>query len=94
MFELLAFWNFFEGGLLKEVLCTGINKYNNKIERTIIFNSKNGKLYEYDSFKEKFVPQEKVKSVSENLGFPDNSRDTSPMALIHSRLSRASLISL
>ena len=67
MFEILAFWNFFEDGRLKEVLCTGINKYNNKIERTIIFNSKNGKLYEYDSFKEKFVPQEKVKSVSENL---------------------------
>ena len=67
MIELLAFWNFFESGRLKEVLCKGITNENNKVERTIIYNSKNGNLYEYDSFKEKFVLKEKIKSVSENL---------------------------
>ena len=67
MIELLAFWNFFESGLLKEVLCTGVTNENNKVERTIIYNSKNGNLYEYDSFKEKFVLKEKIKSVSENF---------------------------
>ena len=67
MIELLAFWNFFESGRLKEVLCTGITNENVKVERTIIYNSKNGNLYEYDSFKEKFVLKEKIKSVSENF---------------------------
>lgn len=67
MIELLAFWNFFESGLLKEVLCKGITNKNNKVERTIIYNSKNGNLYEYDSFKEKFVLKEKTISVSENF---------------------------
>tara|TARA_S200000501_G_scaffold328071_1_gene327752 strand:- start:6247 stop:6717 length:471 start_codon:yes stop_codon:yes gene_type:complete len=67
MIELLAFWNYFERGLLKEVLCKGIKNDSTKVERTIIYNSKNGKLYKYDSFKEKFVLKEKIKSVSENF---------------------------
>ena len=60
MIELLAFWNFFESGLLKEVICTGITNENTRVERTIIYNPKNGNLYEYDSFKEKFVLKEKI----------------------------------
>ena len=67
MIELVAFWNFFESGRLKEVLCTGITNENTKIERTIIYNSKNGNLYEYDSFKEKFVLKEKIKYMSEDF---------------------------
>ena len=67
MIELLAFWHFFESVRLKEVICKGITNENNKVERTIIYNSKNGNLYQYDSFNEKFVLKEKIKSVSENL---------------------------
>ena len=67
MIELLAFWNYFESGQIREVLCEGFTNNSNKVERTIIYNSKNGKLYEYDSFKEKFVLKEKIKPVSENF---------------------------
>ena len=68
MFELFAFWNYFQSNILKEVLCEGLtNNSSKKIERTIIFHSKNGELYEYDSFKEKYVIKEKTKYLSENV---------------------------
>ena len=38
MIELLAFWNFFESGLLKEVLCTGITNENTKVESSFLMD--------------------------------------------------------
>ena len=67
MFELLAFWNFFESNLIREVLCEGYSNDSIKVERTIIYNSKNGKLYDYDSFKEKHVLKEQTKYVSDDF---------------------------
>ena len=67
MIELLAFLNFFEIGRIKEVLCTGLINDSDKVEKTIIYNSKNGKLYEYDSFQEKFFLKEKNKPVTEDV---------------------------
>ncbi len=67
MIEFLAFWNYFESGHIKEVFCEGFTSDSTKVERIIIYGSKNGNLYEYDSFKEKFVLREKIKTVSENF---------------------------
>ena len=67
MIEFLAFWNYFESGHIKEVFCEGFTSDSTKVERIIIYGSKNGNLYEYDSFKEKFVLKEKIKSVFENF---------------------------